>query len=34
VPYGIKELAELQKEAAKAGLPPLPVSETPLADAS
>ena len=35
VPYNVKELAELQKEAAKAGLPPLPVSEIPLAaDAS
>ena len=33
VPYNVKELAELQKEAAKAGLPPLPVSEAPLADA-
>jgi LDH2 family malate/lactate/ureidoglycolate dehydrogenase len=35
VPYNVKELAELQKEAAKAGLPPLPVSEAPLtSDAS
>jgi LDH2 family malate/lactate/ureidoglycolate dehydrogenase len=32
VPYHAKELAELQKEAAKASLPPLPVSDTPLAD--
>jgi len=31
VPYGVKELTELQKEAAKAGLPPLPVSNMPLA---
>lgn len=31
VPYGPKELAGLQNEAAKAGLPPLPVSEKPLA---
>jgi LDH2 family malate/lactate/ureidoglycolate dehydrogenase len=31
VPYGVKELGELQKEAAKAGLPPLPVSDAPLA---
>lgn len=31
VPYNPKELAELQKEAARAGLPPLPVSEQPLA---
>jgi LDH2 family malate/lactate/ureidoglycolate dehydrogenase len=31
VPYNVKELAELQKEAAKSGLPPLPVSESPLA---
>lgn len=31
VPYNAKELAELQEEAAKAGLPPLPVSESPLA---
>ncbi len=31
VPYGVKELAGLQEEAAKAGLPPLPVSESPLA---
>jgi LDH2 family malate/lactate/ureidoglycolate dehydrogenase len=35
VPYNAKELAELQKEAARAGLPPLPVSDSPLAsDAS
>ncbi|MGA2568843.1 MAG: Ldh family oxidoreductase, partial [Pseudolabrys sp.] len=35
VPYNAKELAELQKEAAKAGLRPLPVSDAPLAaDAS
>lgn len=31
VPYNAKELAELQKEAARAGLPPMPVSDTPLA---
>lgn len=31
VPYNAKELAELQKEAAAAGLPPLTVSESPLA---
>jgi hypothetical protein len=30
VPYNVKELAELQAEAARAGLPPLKVSETPL----
>ena len=31
VPYSIKEVSELQQEAAKAGLPPLPVSTSPLA---
>jgi LDH2 family malate/lactate/ureidoglycolate dehydrogenase len=31
VPYGVKELTALQKEAASAGLPPLTVSNTPLA---
>jgi LDH2 family malate/lactate/ureidoglycolate dehydrogenase len=31
VPYNAKELAELQNEAARAGLPPLPVSASPLA---
>jgi LDH2 family malate/lactate/ureidoglycolate dehydrogenase len=31
VPYHAKEVAELQKEAARAGLPPLPVSNAPLA---
>lgn len=31
IPYGPKELAGLQNEAAKAGLPSLPVSEQPLA---
>lgn len=31
VPYGVKELAGLQEEAAKAGLLPLPVSDSPLA---
>jgi LDH2 family malate/lactate/ureidoglycolate dehydrogenase len=30
VPYSIKEVGELQQEAAKAGLPPLPVSTSPL----
>jgi LDH2 family malate/lactate/ureidoglycolate dehydrogenase len=30
VPYSIKEVAELQREAAAAGLPPLQVSEAPL----
>jgi len=31
VPFNAKELAELQHEAARAGLPPLPVSTQPLA---
>jgi LDH2 family malate/lactate/ureidoglycolate dehydrogenase len=31
LPYNAKDLAELQKEAARAGLPPLPVADQPLA---
>jgi len=31
VPYHAKEIAALQKEAATAGLPALPVSSAPLA---